>query len=436
MQFDILVKNALIVTIDASGKIIESGGLGIKNDKIAAIFDGDIPSNVDALKIIDGDQMLVMPGWVNTHTHAAMTIYRGLADDKPLMEWLQKHIWPAEASYGNEQNVRLGTQLAMHEMLQSGTTCFNDMYFFQDAVAMEANAIGMRVVIGEGILDFPTPSIKNPEDSFDFVESLIQKWQGDGLVNCAITPHAPYTVSKQRLKKAKTLADKYSLKLHTHLSETAFEVEQSRTLHGKSPVKYLSDIGVLDQNTVAAHCVHFDEEDTAIAFKTKMSVSHNPQSNMKLGSGIAPIQRYLDNGIRVGVGTDGVASNNNLNMFEELDMASKLAKVFSEDATHLDARTVVEMGTIRGAEILGLSDSIGSIEVGKQADIQIIDLNYSRLLPMYNPYSHIVSAMNGSEVKHVIVAGKILMEDRVVKGLDTFGLFDQIRALSQLICNK
>ena len=431
MEVDILIKNALIITVNADREIIKEGSIAIKNGKIFEIFYGLPPIGIDAEKVIDGKHHLVMPGWVNTHTHAAMSIYRGLADDLPLMEWLEKHIWPAEAKFGTEQNVRLGTQLAMHEMIQSGTTCFSDMYFYQDAVAEEVTKVGMRVVLGEGILDFPTPSIKDPKKSFTYVEALIKQWQNEDLVTCAVSPHAPYTVSEERLRTAKALANKYDVIFHTHLSETAFEVQQSKDLHGLSPVEYLDSIGLLDDKTVAAHCVHLSPKDIEIIQHRNMAVAHNPQSNMKLGSGIPPIQQYLDRGIRVGVGTDGVASNNNLNMFEELDVASKLAKAVDMDATRLNANTMLEMGTIKGAEILGLADKIGSIEIGKQADIQIIDLNYSRLLPIYHPSSHIIYAMNGSEVRHVIVNGQLVMEDRIVKGLDTDALFNKVRELGK-----
>ncbi len=282
MEVDILIKNALIITVNADREIIEEGSIAIKNGKIFEIFYGVPPVGIDAEKVIDGKHHLVMPGWVNTHTHAAMSIYRGLADDLPLMEWLEKHIWPAEAKFGTEQNVRLGTQLAMHEMIQSGTTCFSDMYFYQDAVAEEVTKVGMRVVLGEGILDFPTPSIKDPKKSFNYVEALIKQWQNEDLVTCAVSPHAPYTVSKERLITAKALANKYDAIFHTHLSETAFEVQQSKDLHGLSPVEYLDSIGLLDDKTVAAHCVHLSPKDAEIIQHRNMAVSHNPQSNMKL----------------------------------------------------------------------------------------------------------------------------------------------------------
>lgn len=428
---DLLIKNATIVTVNHNREVIENGSILIHNGIIKDIIKTDV-SNIEASEIIDGQDCIVMPGWVNTHTHASMTIYRGLADDLPLMEWLQKHIWPAEAKYGNESSVRIGVKLAMYEMIQSGTTCFSDMYFFQDAVAEEASKLGMRVILGEGILDFPTPSIKNPDDSFDYVETLIKKWENDPLISCAVSPHAPYTVNQERLIKAKALADKNGVIFHTHLSETQFEVQESLKKHGKSPVEYLNDIGILDQNTVSAHCVHLSEKDIEIIQKQDMGVSHNPQSNMKLASGIAPIQKLLDKDVRVGIGTDGVASNNNLNMFEEVDMASKLSKVHTMDATSLDAETAIELGTIKGADILGLKDKIGSIEIGKQADLQIINTKKARLQPLHFPTSHIVYAMNGSEVRDVIINGRCVMRNRIVKGIDLSDLLNEVKQFNNI----
>ena len=416
-------------------QVMENATLVIADGKIKDILqaDEDIHLKYQANKIIDAEGMLVMPGLINTHTHAAMTLFRGVADDLPLQTWLQDHIWPLEARFGNAESVALGTRLAIAEMIRSGTTTFSDMYFFEDEVARAALDAGIRVIIGEGLLDFPTPSIKNPDEGSDYVEAMIKKWKGEEMVGFTVSPHSPYAVSGERIKSFRALAEKHEVPLHIHLSETKFEVEESQKKHQLSPVEYLDTLGVLDENVYAAHCVHLSEKDKDILAKRGVGVSHNPQSNMKLASGIAPVQDLLDRGVVVGLGTDGTASNNNLNMFEEMDVAAKLQKVFTLNAEAINAQTAVEMATINGAKLLGLEDKTGSLEIGKQADIIIIDLHQPQLVPLYHPYSHIVYAMNGSEVNTSIINGKVVMENRKLTTIDEEDVMEKARVIASQI---
>lgn len=434
MQVDILIKNATILTMDASFSTIEGGCIAIKDGSIIDVCSGTC--SFKTAKEIDASGKLVLPGFVNTHTHAAMTIYRGLADDKALMDWLENYIWPAEVEFGTQESVKLGTELAIIEMLQSGTTTFNDMYFFQDTVAEVAKQIGMRVMIGEGILNFPTPSIKDPSQSFVVIEKMIRRWKDEALVSCAIAPHAPYTCDEDRLIEAKELAQKYELPYHIHLSETLYEVEESIKNEGLSPVAYLDRIGVLDEKTVAAHCVHLSDTDLEIMKRTNTSVSYNPQSNLKLGSGIAPIYKYIEKGIRIGIGTDGVASNNNLNMIKEVNVAANLQKGISNNAAVIPAKDALFMATQGGANILGMGASIGSIEKGKKADVILFDIDQAHLVPMYDPYSHIVYASNGNEVDTVIVNGRVLMENRKLTTIDQDRVLNAVKELSKKIKKK
>lgn len=431
MKVDLIITNAHVLCMDNAYTEFENGSIAIRDGKIIDVYSG--VKEYEAEKQIDASGHVVLPGFVNTHTHAAMTIYRGLGDDKALMDWLQNYIWPAEAQFGTNDSVRLGTELAVIEMIQSGTTTFNDMYFFQDTVGEICEKYGMRVMLGEGILNFPTPSIQDPSTTFSYVEQLIQKWSDSDIVNCAVSPHAPYTVDRDRLLQAKELSKKYDLPYHIHLSETAFEVEESIKKEGKSPVAYLNEIGVLDHKTVAAHCVHLSEEDMDIMKQADACVSHNPQSNLKLASGIAPIHKYLDKGIRVGIGTDGTASNNNLNMIKEMDVAAKLQKGISFDASVMDAKSTIRMSTLGGAEVLGLDKEIGSIEIGKKADVIAINMDFPHLTPLFDPYSHIVYASNGNEVNHVVINGQLVLENGALKKIDVKRVNAEVNELSKEI---
>lgn len=428
---DILIVKGTVITMDSNGTVLEAGTVVINDGTIVAVGASEsLKSKFKAKETINANGRIVMPGLINTHTHAAMVIFRGFADDLPTQEWLENYIWPAEAKYINAETVRLGTLLAIAEMLRSGTTTFNDMYFFEDEVAKAAKEAGIRAVVGEALLDFPTPNKKTPQEGLEYSEMLIQKWRGDPLVTVAVAPHAPYTCSPEILKAAKNISDKYNVRFHIHLSETEKEVNKIQKKYGLTPVGYMDSLGVLGDNVIAAHCVHLTEEDIQLIAHRKVGVAHDPESNMKLASGVAPIPDLLDAGVKIGLGTDGAASNNDLNMFEEMDTTAKLHKVFRQDPTVIDAQTVVEMATIGGARVLGLDDQIGSIEEGKRADIIVIDLNKPHTIPLYNPYSHIVYVIDGADVETVIIDGKIVMRNQKILTINEAEIIRDIRALA------
>jgi 5-methylthioadenosine/S-adenosylhomocysteine deaminase len=433
-QVDVLIVNGTIVSMDPDRTILEHSAISIKNGKILAIekmgSSGSVPK---AKETIDATGKLVMPGLINTHTHAAMTIFRGYADDMPLMEWLQNHIWPAESKYINADTVRFGTQLAAVEMIRSGTTTFNDMYFFEDEVAKVAKETGIRAVVGEGLLDFPTPNKKTPAEGLDYAEMLIKKYRNDQLITIALAPHSPYTCSAELLISARDLSDKYGIPLHIQVSETEQEFNDSMSKHGLTPFEYLDSFGFLGEKVIAAHSVHLTANDIQLIAGRKIGVSHNPESNMKLASGVAPILDLQKAGAKIGLGTDGAASNNDLNIFEEMDTTAKLHKVFSKNSSAVDAMSVVEMVTIGGARVLGLDKEISSIEKGKRADVIIIDMHKPHLTPLYNPYSQIVYAVDGADVESVIIEGRIVMRDHKILTVNEDKIIQDAQALTAKI---
>ncbi|MFZ1198552.1 MAG: amidohydrolase, partial [Desulfobacterales bacterium] len=360
---------------------------------------------------------IIMPGLVNAHTHAAMTCFRGLADDLPLMTWLDDHIFPAEAQL-DEETVYRGALLACAEMIRSGTTCFCDMYLFEDAVARAASAAGMRAVVGEVLYDFPSPNYGPIEKGFAYVERMIDTWRSDPLITVALEPHSPYLCAAGLLEKAAALARENGLPLVTHLSETRAEVDRIRASYGCTPVAWLAALGVLGPDLLACHCVVLTPEDIALLKAHDVKVAHNPESNMKLASGIAPVPELLRAGVCVALGTDGCASNNDLDLFLEMDSAAKLHKVGTLDPTVLDAATVLRMATIEGARALGLGRVTGSLEAGKTADLIVIDTARPHLTPMYNPVSHLVYTVRGSDVATVVINGRLVMENGRLLSLD------------------
>ena len=432
---DILIVNGTVVTMDADRKIHKRATVAIKDGAIVAVGTSDsLKNRFRARKIIDARSKLIMPGLVNTHTHAAMTLFRGFADDLPLQEWLEKHIWPLESKYIRPETVRLGTLLAIAEMIRSGITTFNDMYFFEDEVAKAAKEAGIRAVIGEVLFDSPTPNKKTPQEGLEYTERLIQKWRDDPLINVAVALHAPYTCSPDLLKAGKALSDQYKIPLHIHLAETEKEVNDIQKRYGLTPVLFLDSLGILNDRVIAAHCVYLTKEEIRLIARRKVGVAHDPESNMKLASGVAPIPDLLDAGVKVGLATDGAASNNDLNLFKEMDVTAKLHKIFPRrDPTVMNAQKVVEMATIGGARVLGLEGRIGAIEEGKRADVIVIDLNKPHWVPLYNIYSHLVYATNGADVETVIIDGKIVMQDRKILTFDEKEIIKRVRALAERI---
>jgi len=430
---DILINNAWVLTMDPENTLFEKGAVAVSGDRIAAVGDGlALTASHRAEKTVDARGGIVMPGLVNAHTHAAMTCFRGIADDLPLMTWLNDHIFPAEAKLTFDM-VYQGTLLACAEMLLSGTTTFCDMYLFEDAAAQAAKAVGMRAVVGEVIYDFPSPNYGPVEAGLKYTEDLIEKWRDDPLITIAVEPHSVYVCSPDLLQKAGAIAEKNSAPLIIHVAETQKEVADVMEKYRRTPVAHLADLGILGPKVIADHCVALTPEDMAMLKRFDVKVAHNPESNMKLASGIAPVPELLNHGITVGIGTDGCASNNNLDIFQEMDMAAKLHKVNHLDPTVMDARTVVRMATIDGARVLGLEDTTGSLEVGKKADIIIVDVNRPHLVPMYDVYSHLVYAVNGSDVVAAMVNGNFLMEDRVLTTVDANAVMTAVNRIGQSI---
>ena len=416
----ILIHNCTAITVNNNFDIIENAEIRIADGRIVSVAKcRKMPEIDEAEEIIDADGGIVMPGLVNTHAHLPMTLFRGLADDMPLMTWLNDHIFPAEAKYINAESARAGALLGCAEMLLSGTTSCCDGYFHEDSVAMAMFESGIRGIAAHGIIDFPAPGVPDPSKNIEAAALYAKKWLGvNGLVKPAFFCHSPYTCSAETIINVKKEATALGLKFFIHVSETKGEVEAMKAEKGMSPVQYLDSLGILDENTIAVHCVWVDEADMEILASRKVSVSHAPESNMKLGSGIAPVYSMIEKGIRVGLGTDGCASNNDLDLLCEMDTAAKLQKVFLHDSAVMNAETVIRMATIKGAELMGLGHHIGSIESGKAADIIIIDTKKPHMRPVFHPASQVVYSAKGSDVRHVFVDGKHVVKDFKLLTLD------------------
>jgi len=366
-----------------------------------------------------------------------MALFRGLADDLPLSIWLNEYIFPAEANHIHPESVRIGALLSSAEMLLSGTTTCCDGYFHEDHVAAAMNEIGMRGILGQGVIDLPAPGVPKPEDNINNAIKFLQKWKNiSSLITPSVFCHSPYTCSGSTLTKAKDAADAKGVLFQIHAAETKDENAFVQTKHHTTPVKYLDKIGIIDQNTLLVHAVWLDEDDIEIIAKRGASVSHNPGSNMKLASGIAPVPKLLKAGVTVGLGTDGCASNNNLDLFSEIDMTAKLHKVNAMNPTLIDAVTALKMATIEGARAIGLQDIIGSLEIGKKADVIVIDIRKPHLVPIYNPISHMVYSAQGSDVQDVVVDGRLLVKDRKLLTVNLENIIEEIIKLSKNIKNR
>ena len=417
--------------MDEKDHLIEDGALAIEGDCIAKIGKaGDISKEFSGRAVIQTDNCLVMPGLINAHTHAAMTCFRGIADDLELMTWLNNYIFPAEAKNLDPDLVYWGSLLANAEMIKSGTTTFCDMYLFEEDTARAAKQAGIRCLLGEGLFDFPSPSVKTPTEWSAYVRKLLSKWAGDPLINFFVAPHSLYTCSQETLLEGKKLADEYGLFYGMHLLEN--QAEKTQLLHkfGMKPLNFLHEIGFLTERFHAYHCVCIDSEDMELLAGHGCAVIHNPESNMKLASGVAPVPAMLKAGLTVGLGTDGCASNNNLDMFQEMDTAAKLHKVSTLDPTVMDARTVARLATCESAKALGLAKTIGSLEAGKKADVIIIDLNKPHLTPLYSEYSHLAYAVCGADVDTVIINGKMVMRNRRLLTIDENEVIARVKELS------
>jgi 5-methylthioadenosine/S-adenosylhomocysteine deaminase len=417
---DLLVSGGTIVTMDAERRVIEDGAIAVRGDAIVAVGNRvALEARYLPARRIDARGKLVMPGFINGHTHAAMALFRGVADDMNLQDWLTKFIFPAEAKNVTEDFVAAGTRLGVLEMIHGGTTTYVDMYYFEDAVARETKAAGMRGVLGETVLDFPAPDNKTVSAALSYTETFLKHWKGDPLIHAAVAPHSIYTASEQTLRAATGLARRFQAPITIHVAETKKEVDDSRKKNGASPVAYLDRIGLLGPDVIAAHCIWVDAGDIALLAKNNVGCVHNPSSNMMLASGVAPVGAMLSAHVPVGLGTDGPAgSNNDLDLMEEMDLAAKLQKITSMDPQALGAKQALEMATISGARAIHMENEIGSLETGKKADLIVLDLNAPHAVPLYNLYSQIVYALKASDVRTVVIGGRTVMENRRALTLD------------------
>ncbi len=415
-----LIVDGTVVTMDGSRAIYDDGAVVVSGDSIVAVGPRtEIESKYEGRQTIDARGKLVLPGFINGHTHVPMTLFRGLHDDVTLHDWLYKYIFPAEAKNVNEEFVRWGTRLALAEQIRSGVTTFADMYYFEDAVAEETKKAGVRGVLGETFIDFPAPDNKTNAAMLAYTEKFLQKWQGDPLIHAAPAPHSIYTCSEKTLQDAAALARKYHAPILIHLSEMKKENDDSLKKNGVSPTQYLNRIGVLGPDIVGAHCIFVDEADRKLLAEKHVGCVHNPSSNMMIASGVSPVPEMRAAGIAVGLGTDGPAgSNNDLDLMEEIDLAAKLAKISKMSPLALNAKAVVEMATIDGARALHMEKEIGSLEAGKKADLIVISLDEPNGVPMYDVYAQVAYSLKASDVETVVIAGRPVMRDHKLLTVD------------------
>jgi 5-methylthioadenosine/S-adenosylhomocysteine deaminase len=410
---DLIITGGTVVTMDGARTIVDDGAVVVKGDTIVAVGPRSaLESKYQPKASVGAKGKLVLPGFINGHTHVPMTLFRGLHDDVTLDEWLRKYIFPAEARNVNQQFVRWGTRLAAAEQIRSGITTFADMYYFEDAIAEETKAAGMRGILGETFIDFPAPDNKSEAEMLAYTETFLKKWQNDPLIHAAPAPHSIYTCSQKTLQDASALARKYHAPILIHVAEMKKEWDDSQKQNGMSPVQYLDKIGVLGPDVIAAHCIYVDEADRKTLAARQTGCVHNPSSNMMLASGAAPVPEMRAAGVAVGLGTDGPAgSNNDLDIMEEIDLAAKLAKITKMDPRALNAEAVVEMATIDGAKAVHMEKEIGSLEKGKKADVIIISLDEPNAVPMYDIYAQLAYALKASDVQTVVIGGRVVMRD-------------------------
>jgi len=432
-NWDSVVLGSVVLTMEPGAQPIVDGAVAIADGKVAAV--GPAEALLDLAptgNVLNATDCLVMPGMVNTHSHLAMTLLRGFADDLPLVEWLENHVWPAERRWMDRDTVRLGTELAVAEQLLAGVTTTTDMYFFGDEVARVLADAGMRGVVAESLIDFATPRCSGPEEMLDRQRELIEAYADHPLITPSVAAHSPYSVSAKYLVAEAELAESMGVPLQVHVSETRWEVEKLIAEKGVSPVAYLADLGVLSERVVAAHCVHVSPEDIDLLAEFEVGVSHNPVSNLKLSSGIAPVPTMVARGLKVGLGTDGAASNNTLDLLRDLQLAALIHKGVSGDPTALPAPTLVEMVTTAGASVLGLGDRIGRLTEGYEADLICLSLDGAHATPSYEPLSHVAYVARSSDVRHVMIAGRVVVHDRELRTVD----IDRIRTEAREVAAK
>jgi 5-methylthioadenosine/S-adenosylhomocysteine deaminase len=430
----LIVTGGTVVTMERSGRVLSPGAVAIDGRDIVGVdAPAAIAARFSARETVDVTGQVAIPGLINTHTHAPMVLYRGLADDLALMEWLEKYIFPAEAKTVTPEFVRAGTRLAALEMIQSGTTTYADMYYFEEEIAAVTKAAGLRGVLGQTIIQFPVADAKTPAEGLARAEAFIKQFAGDDLIVPAVAPHAIFTLDTASLKAARALADRERAPVLIHLAETADEIKTTRARHKTTPVRYLESIGFWGPRTLAAHGVWLSPGDMRVLARRAVGVAHNPESNMKLASGTAGVTAMRQTGIPVGLGTDGAASNNDLDMFEAMRQAAFLAKLHTKDPRALPARAALEMATIEGARALGMDAQIGSLEAGKRADLVTVSMTAARQTPMYDPLSHLVYVTRGDDVRTTIVNGRVLMRDRKVLTLNEAEVLREARAMGDVV---
>lgn len=433
---DLVIEGGTVLAMVEGRVVLPQGRVVITGDRIAAVeTGGGRPAAMESrTRVIDARGAIVMPGLVNAHNHAAMTLFRGYADDLPLREWLFEKIFPAEARYLNPDSVYWGSLLACLEMIASGTTCLADGYFFEDATFRAVEEAGLRGLLAQGVIDFPAPGVPDPKENLRIGREYIQQWNGySERIRPGLFCHSPLTCEPGTLQKAGDICLHFGLPLQLHLSETAGEVEEIVKKTGQRPVRYLDDLGLLDSNLLAVHAVHLDDDELALLAENGVRLVHVPESNMKLASGVARVSEMIRRGMPVGLGTDGASSNNDLDLFTEMDTAAKLSKVFELDPTALDAKTVLRMAICWGARVLGLEEEIGTIEAGKKADLIVIETGQPHLCPLYDPFSALVYSAGGADVRDVVVDGRILMQNRKFTTLDPDAVMQKVKEICSTI---
>ena len=435
---DLVITGGMVLTMVEGQDPIPEASIHVLDGRIVDIQqkqnDDFVPKG--HTEVLDAKNAIIMPGLVNAHTHLAMTLFRGYADDLPLKKWLFEKIFPAEAEFLNPETVYWGSLLGCLEMIGSGTTCLADGYFFQDATVRAVHESGMRGLVAQGVLDFPAPGVEDPKENLKVASDFIEKWRNfSDLITPGIFCHSPITCSDHTLRRAMEISRTFETPLQIHLSETQDEINEIIKNTGKRPVYYLDQLGILNEYLIAAHAVHLEKGEIACLRDHGTKIVHLPESNMKLSSGVSNTDWMIKMGLILGLGTDGCASNNNLDIFGEMDTAAKLAKVMASDPTRLVAKTVLEMATSKGAAVLGLEKEIGTLEIGKKADIIVIDLDSPHLCPVYDPISTLVYSATGADVKHVVIDGKILMKERDFLSIDSGKIMEKVVEISKKIAS-
>jgi 5-methylthioadenosine/S-adenosylhomocysteine deaminase len=431
-NWDLLVVGGTVLTMEPDSEPIDDGAIAVAEGRIAAVGPAEeLLELAPTGEVVNAAGCLVMPGLVNTHSHLAMSLLRGLADDLLLVEWLNDYIWPAEKTHMTRETVRLGTELAVAEQLLAGVTTTTDMYFFGDEVAEVLAGAGMRGVVAESLIDFATPRCQTTEEMVERQRELAEAYRDHPLITASVAAHAPYSVSAADLVKEAELAEELGVPLQIHLSETRWEVEKLFEEKGRSPVAYLADLGVLSERTVAAHCVHVSAEDIDLLAEFEVGVAHNPASNLKLASGVSPVPKLMAAGVKLSIGTDGAASNNTLDLLRDMQLAALIHKGVSGDPTVLPARSMVEMVTNGGAQVLGLGEEIGTLSEGKRADLVCIAVDGPHATPSFDPFSHLVFAARASDIRHVLVGGKLVVGNRTLLTVDLERIEAQAREFAE-----